>query len=130
MMKKVFVISLFMILTLLGACGLGPRTVTLDESANGQTINMKTGETLQVRLRADPINGYSWKVDKIDPAYLAASPDILYTPVGADPVTGGTQVLTFKALKPGTTQLGLSYQRSSGEGVSLPKTFTVTVEVQ
>jgi inhibitor of cysteine peptidase len=132
MMKKTFAFSLVLILALglLAGCGFGPRTVALDENANGQAITMKTGETLQVSLRSDPINGYAWKVEKIDPSYLEASPDMLYTPVGDDPVAGGTQVLTFKALQAGTTQLGLSYQRSSGEGVSLPKTFTITVEIQ
>jgi len=132
MKKNTFAYSLILILVLglLAGCGFGPRTVGLDENANGQTVTMKTGETLQVSLRSDPINGYAWKMEKIDPQYLEASPDMHYTPVGNDPVAGGTQVLTFKALKAGTTQLGLSYQRSSGEGVSLPKTFTITIEIQ
>jgi inhibitor of cysteine peptidase len=132
MMKKTFAFSFILILALglLAGCGFGPRTIALDQNANGQTVTMKTGETLKVSLRSDPINGYAWQVEKIDPQYLEASPDMQYTPVGNDPVAGGTQVLTFNALKAGTTQLGLSYQRSSGEGVSLPKTFTITVEIQ
>jgi inhibitor of cysteine peptidase len=132
MMNKTFALSFILILALglLAGCGFGPRTVALDENANGQTVTMKTGETLKVSLRSDPINGYAWQVEKIDPQYLEASPDMQYTPVGNDPVAGGTQVLTFKALKGGATQLGLSYKRSSGEGVSLPKTFTITVEIQ
>ena len=129
-MKRVFLFTLVTLIALASGCSSGPRTVKLDESSNGQTVELKTGELLQISLRSDPINGYAWKVEKIDPRYLEDSPDMQYTPVGNDPVAGGTQVLTFKALKAGTTQLGLSYQRSSGEGVSLPKTFTITVEIQ
>lgn len=129
-MKRVFLFTLVTLIALASGCSSGPRTVKLDESSNGQTVELKTGELLQISLRSDPINGYAWQVEKIDPQYLEASPDMQYTPVGNDPVAGGTQVLTFNALKAGTTQLGLSYQRSSGEGVSLPKTFTIKVEIQ
>ncbi len=117
-------------LTLLAGCGSGPRTVKLDERANGQTIQMKTGEILQVHLPSDPINGYSWQVQSLDPYFLEASKDVQYTPVGKDPVAGGTEVLTYKALRTGTTLLELVYKRASGEGVSLPKYFQVTVEIQ
>ncbi|NTW08078.1 MAG: protease inhibitor I42 family protein [Anaerolineaceae bacterium] len=131
-MKINFSIILFLIatLTLLAGCGSGPRTVNLDERSNGQTIQMKTGEILQVHLPSDPINGYSWQEKTLDPNLLEASKDVQYIPVGKDPVAGGTEVLTFQTLKAGTTVLELVYKRASGEGVSLPKYFQVTIEIK
>ena len=119
-----------LVLILLAGCGSGPRIVDVDEGANGQTVQLKPGEILQVHLPSDPINGYAWQVKTIDPNLLEYSPEVEYTPVGQDPVAGGTQVLTFKAIKPGTSLLELIYKRTSGEGVSLPKIFQVTVEIQ
>ena len=118
------------VLTLLAGCGSGPRTVNLDEKVNGQTVQMKTGEILKVHLPSDPINGYSWQVKTLDPLLLEALKDVQYTPVGKDPVAGGTEVLTFQTLKAGTTLLELVYKRASGEGVSLPKYFQVTIEIK
>lgn len=120
----------FAALILLAACGSGPRTVNLDEGTNGQIIQMKTGEILQIHLPSDPINGYSWQVKSLDPSLLEASKDVQYTPVGKDPVAGGTELLSFRTLKTGTTLLELVYKRASGEGVSLPKYFQVTIEIQ
>jgi predicted secreted protein len=131
-MKKIssilFILSLGIIL--LAGCGSGPRTVKVDEGSSGQTVEMKAGEILELHLKSDPINGYSWQVEKIDPNYLEASKEIQYTPEGQDPVVGGTQVLTFKTLKSGITNLGLIYKRSSGEGVNLPKTFDIQVNIK
>lgn len=117
-------------LIIMVGCGSGVRIVDVHERANGQTIQMKSGEILQVHLPSDPINGYSWQVQTVNPLYLEASKDVEYTPVGKDPVAGGTEVLNFRTLKTGTTLLELVYKRASGEGVSLPKYFQVTVEIQ
>jgi predicted secreted protein len=117
-------------LVLLAGCSTGPHTVSRVDGSKGQPGNLKTGDILQIILKSDPINGYGWIVERIDPAYLESSGKDQYTPLGQDPVAGGTQVLSFKALKPGTTQLGLAYKRSSGEGVSLPKEFKITVDIK
>ena len=129
-MKRIYFLVSILCILLASACSSGPRTVKLDENANGQSVELKVGESLQISLASDPINGYGWQVEKIAPAYLEYSPQNAYTPVGKDPVAGGTQVLTFKALKPGNTTLGLTYQRASGEGVSLPKIFEIQVNIQ
>jgi len=131
MIKKLHLVLVFIFLAgTLAACDSGPRTVKLDEKSNGQTVEMKVGEILQVGLTSDPINGYGWMVERIDPAYLEFSGKDQYTPVGQDEVAGGTQVMSFKALKPGTTTLGLTYQKTAGGGVSLPKEFQVTVDIK
>lgn len=131
MQKKTSLLFLILSLSiLLSACSSGVRTVSVGENSNGQTIQLKTGEILQVALKSDPINGYTWQVERIDPAYLEYEPKDQYTPEGQDPVTGGTQVLQFKALQSGSTQLGLTYKKSSGEGVSLPKNFQIHVVIQ
>ncbi len=128
--KNTWFVVVVVCLALLAGCSNGPHTVSLDEGSNGQNVNLKSGDILQVNLKSDPINGYGWMVERIDPAYLESTGKDHYTPVGQDPVAGGTQVFSFKALKPGTTQLGLAYKRSSGEGVSLPKEFMITVDIK
>lgn len=130
MLKKCpILISTLVFFLLVTGCG-GSGAAVLDESFNGKTVNLKVGDTLEIQLKSDPINGYEWQVERIDPAYLQYNPKDQYTPVGQDPVAGGTQVLSFQALKTGTTQLGLTYQRASGEGVGLPKKFEITLNIQ
>ncbi len=71
-------------LFLLTGCGSGPRTINVDDSSNGQQPwEMAPGEILEIHLKSDPINGYSWQVEKINPLYLEASKEVQYTPEGA-----------------------------------------------
>ena len=63
-MKRVFLFTLVTLIAMASGCSSGPRTVKLDESSNGQTVELKTGELLQISLRSDPINGYAWQVEK------------------------------------------------------------------
>jgi len=124
-------VFIFLLLAgMIAGCGPDPRTVKINEKSNGQTVEMKVGEILQVGLSSDPINGYGWTVERIDPAYLESFNKDQYTPVGQDEVAGGTQVMSFKALKPGTTSLGLTYQKTAGGGVSLPKEFQIIVDIK
>ena len=105
----------------------------LTEGNNGKTININVGETLVIRLASNPSTGYTWETKDLDTQMLEQvgeaafeSPDTPPDLVGA----GGTLVLTFKALEPGTITLTLVYHRSWETDVAPLQTFSVTVAVR
>jgi inhibitor of cysteine peptidase len=105
----------------------------LTEANNGKTVTLKVGETLVVRLASNPSTGYTWETKDLDTQMLEQvgeaafeSPETPPDLVGA----GGTLVLTFKALEPGTTTLTLVYHRPWETDVAPLQTFSVTVTVK
>lgn len=105
-----------------------PRTVELTEQDAGSSISMNVGDELVVTLESNITTGFAWSLttepaaevlDLVDSEYLEPDSDL----VGA----GGQEVWTFVATGGGTTELELSYERSSGE--TSGQTFAVTVEV-
>ncbi|MGE0057590.1 MAG: protease inhibitor I42 family protein [Dehalococcoidia bacterium] len=117
----------------MAACGSSDSgTVRIDESKDGQTIEMKSGGTLIISLPSNPTTGYGWTVS--DPTGgLEQQGDPAYTPqAGSTAVVGGggTQVLTFKAGSKGQYKLGLAYVRSFEPNAAPADTFNITVTVK
>eukprot|EP01006_Ploeotia_vitrea_P013497 TRINITY_DN35293_c0_g1_i1.p2 TRINITY_DN35293_c0_g1~~TRINITY_DN35293_c0_g1_i1.p2 ORF type:complete len:101 (+),score=18.80 TRINITY_DN35293_c0_g1_i1:106-408(+) len=81
----------------------------------GTTLNVKVGDVLQFKEDSNPSTGYSWLFQFSN--YLLKQQDgFAPTPsptVGGEQMVGvgGTQCTTFTCLRPGTTQLGITYGR-------------------
>ncbi|KAF0107751.1 MAG: inhibitor of cysteine peptidase [Anaerolineaceae bacterium] len=108
-------------------------TITLTEAYNNQDIPLNVGDTLVIRLAANPSTGFTWEVQALDPQMLEQvgepvfeSPDTPPDLVGA----GGTLVLTFKTLQAGTTALTLVYHRPWETDVEPLQVFSVTLTVK
>lgn len=115
---------------LLFACA-GSSPAKIDESADGTTVNLRTGQKLSVALKSNPTTGYDWQVDEVDEGVVrlvahefqpASDPDRLGAP--------GQTVLQFEAVAAGTTDLRLVYVRPWEEGVEPQDTFQIHVAVQ
>jgi inhibitor of cysteine peptidase len=130
MMKKALVCAiLFTVLTLsLTACGT--TTVTADENTNGETVKLKQGQTLKIKIDGNPTTGYSWNLTDVDQEILAplGEPDYASssTLVGA----GGTYTFIFKAVAPGSTTLKLDYFRTFEKENPPADTFQLSVIVK
>lgn len=93
------------------------RTVTTSSSSSG-SYQMKTeGDTLTLSLESNHTTGYSWEIHGLDRSALQVKRTYIAdkAPVSeeGEPMvgTGGRDVFTFKAWKPGTTTLTLSYEQ-------------------
>jgi inhibitor of cysteine peptidase len=111
-----------------------PETIhKLTESDNGKTIKVKMGEVVRILLKGNPTTGYSWRTGKLDGKSIEQKGEAKYTtnphPRGMVGV-GGMFVFTFKAAKPGTTEVNLEYARPWEKGKKPVKSFTTTIDVQ
>ena len=124
-----FIIALVSMLVLMAGCGSPQVKVT--SADNGHQLNASVGERIVVTLAGNPTTGYTWEAKDLDAGMLqqigsadfkSANPGL----VGA----GGTLTLTFKALKPGTTNLTLVYHRPWETAVAPLQSFTTTIIVK
>jgi inhibitor of cysteine peptidase len=96
-------------------------------------VELAVGNVLIVTLESNPTTGYSWQISQIDdgvlrqegsPQYIPDSPD-------SDKVgSGGVEILRFKALATGETDVQLIYHRPWEEDVEPLETFSLQVIVR
>ncbi len=106
----------------------------LTEADSGKTLDVKTGDTIEVVIAGNPTTGYEWTA-ALDPASSALLEQVgepTYTPDSTDQMlvgSGGTYLFKFKAMKSGQATLKLVYARSF-ENVEPIQTFTATVNIK
>ncbi len=116
-----------LILLALFAAGCGDDDVRkVDAGSGGSTVEMGVGETLQVRLEANPTTGYEWVV--LEPGVLELVSQRHRPDSNADG-SGGITTLTFAPTGIGTADLVLGYLRPWEEDAEPIDTFTITVSV-
>ncbi len=105
-------------------------TITAREP--GQTVKLKVGDTLEVRIPTIPRSGFTWQPQKLNTSILEQLGDPVYEPDTSPNAAGGTVIVRFKAVGPGTAPLTLAYVGApSGGGLSLSSdTFGLTVNVE
>ena len=117
----------------LTACGSDPEPLTLTKDADGTSVQVEVGQSLEISLEANPTTGYSWEVKESgeptlrpqgEPAYVQAETGA--TLVGG----GGTYTFTYVGAETGTATLELIYHRSWETDVAPLETFTLEVTVK
>jgi inhibitor of cysteine peptidase len=93
----------------------------------GDSISVANGDEFVVALESNPSTGYSWdagdnpNVEFVSSRQVSGASDL--------PGAGGTQELTFKAEKKGSSTLELAYARSFEPGVPPAQTAEFPVNV-
>lgn len=126
--------NLFLAITVLAifsACAAdGARTVEVSSTDHaGDTIALRVGDTLLLRLRSNPGTGYSWAqgraatdaVTLVDSSYAAPAT----TAVGAP----GEQLFRFLGKTPGSATLALYYSRPWETGVAPGDSVVIDLRV-
>ncbi len=98
----------------------------------GETLNLKVGDTFEVRIPTIPTAGFTWQPQDLNPQMLLQLGDPVYQADTSPNAAGGIVVLTFKVVGAGTTPLTLIYANSaSSGGLSLSKqSFGITVNAK
>ena len=113
-----------------GACAMSalPSPVLLTADDTGKTVSLVIGQTLVVKLDAQPGTGYRWELDAKSTNLLALS----NASQGAASMPGGneTQSLTFIARSAGEGDLTIIYRRPWERGIAPVKTFSVKVIIK
>jgi inhibitor of cysteine peptidase len=130
MLRRIlFILILVCMLVSLAGCGSMQAKVTSND--DGKQLNARVGEKIVITLDGNPSTGYTWEPKELDASMIqqvgstefkSGSPGL----VGA----GGTLILTFKVLKPGTTTLTLIYHRPWETDVKPLHSFTTTIIVK
>ncbi|MDG2292088.1 MAG: protease inhibitor I42 family protein [Phycisphaerales bacterium] len=111
----------------------GPNTVVVEQGQNGETVTLKPGQTLLVRLPEEPARGMAWEMEQMPAASIL-------TPDGTRVVHSGQQLkdssllayqeLRFQAQTAGTTTLSLAYDNPQQGSDSITRRFTLKVSVE
>ena len=124
-------IAIILILTS-AACSINSKT-TFTEKDNKSSVNLKTGDSFQVKLESNQTTGYSWKLSEITDVKVILPGSSVYETSSKDKNVagaGGFETFTFKAANPGETKLLLEYIRSWEEGVEPVNSFTLDIKVK
>ena len=120
------------VLLTMGAVTAGDaKTVTVTAKENGKKVELKKGDTLLVRLDANPSTGFTWKITKNDKDILKPTgPGELEKPEMPRPGQKSAMVFRFSADKAGATELELQYARPFEKDKAPAQTFRVSLDVK
>ena len=117
-------------LGVLAGCQSTPESITISEQNAGETIVLKTGDTLVVSLDGNTTTGFNWAVEPQDPVLLQQVGETEFRPESDLTGAPGRVMLRFEAVTPGQTLLRLDYSRSWETDETPARSFEVTVAVE
>jgi len=107
---------------------VAPTVLSLEDPDRGDAWSIKSGDTVHIRLEANPTTGIWWSDPVFDNSILAlSSSDYVADPAPEGLVgSGGTTVMTFKAIAAGSSKITSEYSRGGG---TVYDTLDITIEV-
>jgi inhibitor of cysteine peptidase len=107
-----------------------PAIISLDETADGTTVYMKPGDEIAISLQANHSTLYRWHLaGNTDSSVLEYVSNEYIPPALPGPGKPGTDIWTFRALKPGSSTLTLESSASGNVGSTFSLTARVKAEV-
>ena len=101
--------------------------IEIDESFDGQQIDVPAGESLEINLKENPTTGYTWHLSGNPGPHLVLE-ETTFIPADANrPGQPGIHRWRLKASKSGTAKLDVEYQRPWESSSNRKLTFTVQV---
>ncbi len=102
--------------------------ITVDQSYAGQTIDLRVGQVMELRLSENPTTGFRWVFTTTGGPACAVSGDSFQPPTSGALGAGGEHRWDIRALRPGLCDLSLAYRRSFESGPPA-RSFTIHVRV-
>jgi inhibitor of cysteine peptidase len=131
-LRSFMVCALLLVLLWMAGCDSSEPRI-LSKSDDGSAVTLASEQDFSIQLASNPSTGYSWGVLDYDPAVLQLVGEPEYVSeanrqqrVGA----GGWEVIRFRSVAAGQTQLKLGYRRPWETNVAPIETFTVDISVQ
>jgi inhibitor of cysteine peptidase len=103
--------------------------LSLADTDNNRTVDVRLGDTVQVTLRENATTGYRWAIDRYDEEFiefLKSEPHYAQNTIGA----GGTVAFTFQGRKAGTGEVVLKNWRHWEGDSSVASRFRFRLNVQ
>ena len=131
--RKIVLISLTTLMFALCFSSCSELGKTLTEKNNGEMINLKIDDKVEIKLESNPATGYSWFLsDKVDSAIVSVTDPVFIESKKDEELigAGGYEVFTIKAISKGKTSLILNYERPWEKKVEPIETFEITISVE
>jgi len=116
-------------LTAISGCA-AQAALALEAKDNGNQIDVQKGQTITIKLEANPTTGYTWEVVESEGAILRQVGETEYEAESDLIGAGGVQTLLFEAVEAGEIELRLVYHRPWETDVEPLETFSVQVTVK
>jgi predicted secreted protein len=127
--QTLVVLTPLLVFMLLAGCSQGgPILVTKQDS--GSTIDLRSGDTLELALDGNPTTGFTWEMDPVDTGILLQIGESGFKPDANTTGSGGTFTWRFEAVNSGQTLLRLAYHRPFEQGVPPARIFEATIVVR
>ena len=109
-----------------------PKTIEITPVAQtGTTVDAAVGDTIVVSLEANPTTGYTWKLTGGDTIEVVSSKYVADPNPDGLSGSGGTQIVTLKVTKAGTSDLtGMYRQQWNSPSPSTQPDFSMTVQAK
>ncbi|SRR5258706_6788407 len=97
----------------------------LDESSNGQVVDVMVGDTVELTLAENPTTGYRWRLQKTGQPVAQLIEDRMVAQVTERSGAPSKRHWTFRVIAQGTAPIGMTLQRHWEQG--LAKTFETVI---
>ena len=104
----------------------------LGDKDSGKSLELRVGDTVKLVLDANPTTGFSWsKMDKVDQSILKLEKNDYQQNANPGRMVGvgGKTTIVYRAVKPGTAKIDLTYMRPWEPDSKFNTDYTVTVKV-
>ena len=103
--------------------------LTIVESDNGRTVDVRLGEEVRINLPENATTGYRWAIDRYDEEFieaLATEPHYKANAIGS----GGEVAFIFQGKKIGTGEIVLKHWRHWEGDSSITQRFRIRLNVR
>lgn len=100
----------------------------IDEQSDGQTVELRVGQQLEVRLAENRTTGFRWQLLNDGKPVCALVSSSFESPAGV-PGAGGTAHWLFQAAEAGAGTIELAYRRPWEAQATPAQTFRVRISV-
>lgn len=131
--KKIALLSLAMLILAICSVSCSAANKTLTGKNNGDNLNLKINDEIEIKLESNPTTGYSWVLSKTvdDTIVSVTGPKFIESDKDEELVgVGGYETFTLKAISSGKTDIILNYEKSWEEGAEPIDTFKITISVE
>lgn len=104
----------------------------LGDKDSGKSLELRVGDTVKLVLDANPTTGFSWsKMDKVDQSILKLEKNDYQQNANPGRMVGvgGKTTIVYRAVKPGTAKIDLTYMQPWEPDSEFNTDYTVTVKV-
>ena len=101
--------------------------IVLDQNNSGQSLDLRIGQVMELRLAENPTTGYRWAFLRNGQPYCVVVNDRFDTP-GGPPGRGGEHIWRIEGAAAGECDIAMQYSRGF-QADSVARSFTLHVNV-